>query len=282
MTKKITVPDFKRYKEEGKHFSQVTVYDCTMARLVDESDVQCILVGDSLGNVIYGYGGTVPVTMEQMILATQAVVAGAPHTFIVGDMPFGSYNESNEQAIRNATRLMKEGGCDCVKMEGGADMAPRVEAVVKAGIPVYGHIGLTPQTAAATGGLKVKGKNLEDAKKIYNDILAIEKAGAFACIVECVPAAVCKRLNEAVGIPILGGGYGTSSTGNGLNFYDMFGIFGEFTPKFAKRYADLHKVFVDGLNALHNDIVTEAYPSRENSYNAVVEGFDEYVDSLRK
>ncbi len=282
MAKKITVPDFRRYKEEGRHYTQVTVYDYTMAKIVNESKIESILVGDSIGNVIYGYETTTPVTMEQMILAVQAVVAGAPDTFIVGDMPFGSYNVSDEQAIMNATRLIKEGGCDCVKMEGGRDTAPRIAAVVNAGIPVMGHIGLTPQTAAATGGLRVKGKNLEDAKRLYEDIQLLEEAGAFACVVECVPVGVCKRMNEAVKIPVFGGGCGSGATGNGLNFYDMFGIFGEFTPKFAKKYAELRQVFIDGLNAFHEDVITEAYPTRENSYNTVVEGFDEYVDDLKK
>lgn len=280
--KKITVPDFKRLKEEGKHFTQVTCYDYTIASMVNESDIESILVGDSLGNVVYGYNSTIPVTLEQMILATQAVVAGAPDTFIVGDMPFGTYNVSDEQAVINATRLFKETGCDCVKMEGGADFAPRIRAVVNAGIPVMGHIGLTPQTAAATGGLKVKGKNLEDAKRILNDVIEIEKAGAFACVVECVPVGVCKRMNEMVDIPLFGGGCGTGSTGSGMNFYDMFGMFGDFTPKFVKKYAELRKVFVDGLNAFHRDVDSEAYPTKENSYNTVVEGFDEYVDSLKK
>lgn len=282
MAKKITVPDFKRIKEEGKHYTQVTCYDYTMAGMVNESSIESILVGDSIGNIVYGYKSTTPVTLEQMILATQAVVAGAPDTFIVGDMPFGTYNASDEQAVMNATRLFKEGGCDCVKMEGGAEFASRIRAVVNAGIPVMGHIGLTPQTASASGGLKVKGKSLEDAKKLLNDIIALEKAGIFACVVECVPVGVCKRMNEAVSIPVFGGGCGSGATGNGLNFYDMFGMFGDFTPKFVKKYAELRKVFIDGLNAFHDDVCSEAYPQKEHSYNTEVEGFDEYCDSFLK
>lgn len=281
MAKKITVPEFKQYKKEGRRYTQVTCYDYTIAKMVNESKIQSILVGDSIGNIIYGYGGTTPVTLEQMILATQAVVAGAPDTFIVGDLPFGTYNVSNEQAVESANRLMKEGGCDCVKLEGGADFAPRVEAIVKAGISVMGHIGLTPQTAAASGGLRVKGKNLEDAKKLFNDIKVLEAAGIFACVVECVPVGVCKRMNVAVSIPVFGGGYGTGATGNGLNFYDMFGMFSEFKPKFVKQYASLRSVFIDGLNAFYDDVISGAYPTVETSYNAMVEGFDEYVDSLK-
>lgn len=271
--KKITIPDFALCKEQNRRFVMITCYDYTIASLVEQSPIEMILAGDSVGNMVYGYDGTVPVTMDQMVYTIQAVVKGAPTTFIVGDLPFGSYNKSCEQAIESATRLMKEGGCDCVKLEGGLEMADKIEAIVKAGIPVMGHIGLTPQTAAVMGGMKIQGKSAAAAQKLIFDIKAIEKAGAFCCIVECVPLAVGEAMCDAVNIPVLSGGPCMKALGQGQNFYDMMGFMGTFVPKFARHYAELQQTVLDALAAFHKDCIDENYPAPENCYNIKVPGY---------
>ncbi len=271
--KKITVPEFLEAKENNRRFVMITCYDYTIASLVEKSPIEMILVGDSVGNMVYGYNGTVPVTMEQMVLAVKAVTTGAPTTFVVGDLPFGSYNISCEQAVSNANRLIKEGGCDCVKLEGGAEMADKIAAIVRAGIPVMGHIGLTPQTASAMGGLRVQGKTSAIADKLMEDIKAIEKAGAFCCVVECVPKCVGEAICDAVRIPILSGGPCQKALGQGQNFYDMLGFAGKFVPKFARHYAELQQVILDAMAAFHQDCMDGTYPSEENCYDVEVPGY---------
>ncbi len=273
MAKKMTISDFKRYKQENRRYTMITVYDHITAVIVNESKIESILVGDSIGNIVFGLNSTTPVTLDQMIPAVQAVVKGAPDTFIVGDLPFGSYNISCEQAIESANRLMKEGGCDCVKLEGGIEMADKISAIVKSGTPVMGHIGLTPQTASSFGGMKVQGRTPETANKLIEDIKSIEKAGAFACLVECVPVSVGKAMNEAVEIPIFSGGAGPDGNGYGQNFYDMFGMFKTFSPKFVKKYLDLYEPMLHALNDFHEDVINGVYPSPEQSYNIDVNGF---------
>lgn len=271
--KKITVPDFLAAKENDRHFVMMTCYDYTIASLVEQSPIEMILVGDSVGNMVYGYNGTVPVTMDEMVFAVKAVTKGAPTTFVVGDLPFGSYNQSCEQAIANATRLMKEGGCDCVKLEGGAEMADKIAAIVRAGIPVMGHIGLTPQTASAMGGMKVQGKNSAVADKLVEDIKAIEAAGAFCCVVECVPKVVGEAMCDAVNIPVLSGGPCKKALGQGQNFYDMLGFAGKFVPKFARHYAELQQVILGAMSNFHQDCMTGVYPADENCYDIEVPGY---------
>ena len=271
--RKIRVPDFADMKEKNRKFTMITCYDYTIASLVDQSAVEMILVGDSVGNMVYGYNGTIPVTLEQMIYAVQGVVRGAPHTFIVGDLPFGTYNQSCEQAIASATRLMKEGGCDCVKLEGGAEQADKIEAIVRAGIPVMGHIGLTPQTVSSMGGMRVQGKSEEAAEKLLTDIRAIEQAGAFCCVVECVPRIVGEAMCDAVNIPVLSGGPCQKALCQGQNFYDMMGFTGTFVPKFARHYAEIQQTILDALNAFHQDVCEGNYPAPENCYDIKVEGF---------
>lgn len=271
--KKITVPDFLAAKENNRRFVMITCYDYTVASLVEQSPIEMILVGDSVGNMVYGYNGTVPVTMDQMVFATQAVTRGAPTTFVVGDLPFGSYNESCEQAVHNANRLMKEGGCDCVKLEGGAEMADKIAAIVKSGTPVMGHIGLTPQTTSAMGGLRVQGKSTAIADKLIEDIKAIEAAGAFCCVVECVPKCVGEAICAAVNIPVLSGGPCQSALGQGQNFYDMLGFAGKFVPKFARHYAELQQTILDALENFHRDCMDGVYPAPENCYDVEVSGY---------
>ncbi len=274
MTKKFTVSDFKKVREEGRRFSMITCYDYTIASLVDRSTVDGILVGDSIGNVVYGYRGTNPVTMDQMVLATQAVVKGAPHTLVMGDMPFGSYNTSREEAVENANRLMKEGGCDLVKLEGGVEVADKIEAIVKAGIPVMGHIGVTPQTAASLGGMRIQGKTLDTAKKLLDDIRAIEAAGACSCGIECVPNCVGELLEAAVTIPVFSAGAGPKAQGFGFNFFDLTGFFQDFKPKFCRKYADVGVEIVEAMNRFHADIISGAFPGPQDALDVDIPGLE--------
>lgn len=269
--KKMTILDFKKYKEEGRKFSFVTAYDYTTATIVDESDNEIILVGDSLGMIMLGYDSTVPVTMEDMIHHIKPVVKGAPNTFIIGDMPFGSYNESIEQAIHNATRLTKETNCDCVKLEGGAAVVDTVRAIVKAGVNVMGHIGLTPQTASSVGGFKVQGGTPESAMQLIKDAQALEAAGAFAIVLECVPVGVGKAVSEAVKVPILGIGAGPHVDCQVLVTQDLLGMYGDFKPKFVKQFANIREQMVAGLNKFHEESLSGEFPTPEYSFNKAVE-----------
>lgn len=269
--KKMTISDFKRFKQEGRKFSFVTAYDYTTASIIDDSDVEVILVGDSLGMIMLGYKGTESVTMDDMIHHTKPVVKGAPNSWIIGDMPFGSYNVSDEDAVRNANRMIKETNCDCIKLEGGIEMATRIEAIVKAGINVMGHIGLTPQTASSLGGFKVQGGTPESAKKLIEDAMVLEKAGCFSIVLECVPSVVAKAVTEAVSIPILGIGAGPHVDCQVLVTQDMLGMYGDFKPKFVKKYANVRKVMVDGLNEFHKETLEGQFPTPEYSFNKSVD-----------
>ena len=272
--KKMTIPDFKRFKEEGRKFTLVTAYDYTTASIVDESEIEIILVGDSLGMIMLGYKETVPVTIEDMIHHIKPVVRGAPNTFVAGDMPFGSYEISIEKAVENAIRIYKEGGCDCVKLEGGAEYADTVRAIVKAGVPVMGHIGLTPQTAGSLGGFKVQGGTPEGARKLLNDAKKLEEAGAFSIVVECVPSGVAKALTESVSIPILGIGAGPYVDCQVLVTQDLLGMYGDFKPKFVKRYANIRRQMIEALNEFHRESLSGEFPSEEYSFNKEDEGFE--------
>ena len=269
--KKMTISDFKKFKQEGKKFSYVTAYDYTMASIVKDSEVEIILVGDSLGMVMLGYKGTESVTMDDMVHHIRPVVKGAPETWIVGDMPFGSYNVSDEEAVRNANRLIKETNCDCIKLEGGIEMVTRIEAIIKAGINVMGHIGLTPQTASVLGGFKVQGGTPESAKKLIEDAIVLEKAGCFAIVLECVPSVVGKAVSEAVSIPVMGIGAGPHVDCQVLITQDMLGMYGDFKPKFVKQYAQVRNIMVDALNEFHRETIEEKFPTPEFSFNKEVD-----------
>ncbi len=271
---KMTVLDFKKFKEEGRKFTYTTAYDYTTASIVNDSDTEVILVGDSLGMIMLGYAGTTAVTMEDMIHHIIPVVKGAPESFIVGDMPFGSYHESHEQAIHNAVRLYKETGCDCIKLEGGAEMKDTIAAIVRAGIPVMGHIGLTPQTAGSLGGFKVQGGTPEKARKLIEDAKTLEAAGAFSIVLECIPKGVAKAVTEAVKIPILGIGAGPYVDCQVLLTHDLLDMYSEFKPKFVKQYAHIRKAMVAGLNQFHVETLNGDFPTDEYCYNAVVEGYE--------
>ena len=269
--KKMTILDFKKFKEEGRKFAYVTAYDYTTASIVNDSDVEVILVGDSLAMIMLGYKTTVGVTLDDMIHHIRPVVKGAPDTFVVGDMPFGSYQESPEQAIRSACRILMETNCDCVKLEGGAKMAPTIRRMVDAGIPVMGHIGMTPQSATSFGGFKVQGGTPEAAKQLILDAKALEEAGAFSIVLECVPSVVAKAVTEAVSIPILGIGAGPYVDCQVLVTQDLLDMYGDFKPKFVKHFAHIREEMVKGLNLFHAETLSGAFPSPEYSFNKQVE-----------
>ena len=264
--KKITIPQLKEMKQAGKKIKMVTAYDYSLASVIDQSPIECILVGDSLGMVVLGYDSTVSVTMEDMLHHIKPVVKGAPNTLIVADMPFGSYNVSISEAIANANRLMKEGGADCVKLEGGATVIETVRAIVNAGIPVMAHIGLTPQTVSQLGGFKVQGKDADAAQKLLADGQRLEEAGAFAIVVECVPAPVAKLLTEKLSIPVIGIGAGPDCDGQVLVAQDMLGMFDRFVPKFVKQYANLNGIIVDALKRYATEVDGNVFPGVEHSF----------------
>ena len=269
--KKMTVLDFKKFKEEGRKFAYVTAYDYTTASIVNESDVEVILVGDSLAMIMLGYNTTVGVTLDDMIHHIRPVVKGAPDTFVVGDMPFGSYQESPEQAIHSACRILMETNCDCVKLEGGAKMAPTIRRMVDVGIPVMGHIGMTPQSATSFGGFKVQGGTPEGARQLILDAKALEEAGAFSIVLECVPSVVAKAVTEAVSIPVLGIGAGPYVDCQVLVTQDLLDMYGDFKPKFVKHFAHIREEMVKGLNLFHEETLSGAFPSPEYSFNKQVE-----------
>lgn len=269
--KKMTVMDFKKYKEEGRKFTYVTAYDYTMASIVNDSDVEIILVGDSLGMCMLGYSTTVGVTLDDMIHHIRPVVKGAPDKFIVGDMPFGSYQESPEQAIRSASRILMETNCDCVKLEGGAVMAPTIKRMTDVGIPVMGHIGLTPQSATSLGGFKVQGGTPETALKLIQDAKKLEEAGVFSIVLECVPSCVGKAVSEAVSVPILGIGAGPDVDCQVLLTHDLLDMYGDFKPKFVKHFAHIRGEMVKGLNTFHEEALSGQFPTPEYCYNKQVE-----------
>ena len=268
---KVTIHKLQKMKEIGEKISMTTAYDYPTAYFVNKAGVEIILVGDSLAMTVLGHDSTVPVTMEEMIHHIRPVVKGAPNPLIVGDMPFGSYNVSREQAITNANRLMKEGGCDVIKLEGGKEVAEIVKAIVDAGIPVMGHIGLTPQTVSKLGGFKVQGKSAEAAQALLEDAIALEKAGAWGLIIECVPEEVGKLITQKVSIPTIGIGGGRYCDGQVLVFHDMFGLFEKFLPKFVKQYANLGQEIVKGLEQFKAEVKEGKFPEDAHVFGGVKE-----------
>lgn len=268
---KVTTQKLKQMKEKNEKITMTTAYDYPTAYFVDKAGIDIILVGDSLAMTVLGFNSTVPVTMEEMLHHIRPVVKGAPNPLIVGDMPFGSYNISREQAILNATRMMKEGGCDVIKLEGGKEVAETVKAIVDAGIPVMGHIGLTPQTVSKLGGFKVQGKSTEAAQLLLEDALALEKAGAWGLVIECVPEEVGRLITQKVSIPTIGIGGGRYCDGQVLVFHDMFGLFEKFLPKFVKQYANLGAEIVKGLEQFKADVKEGNFPEEAHTFGGVSE-----------
>ena len=260
-----TIPDFEKMKQVGEKISMLTAYDYPSAQFVEEAGVDMILVGDSLGMVVLGYDSTVQVTMEEMLHHTKAVRRGAPQTFVVTDMPFLSY-ATVDLAIMNAGRLVKEGGADAVKLEGGAEIVPIVQILTRAGIPVVGHIGLTPQTANQLGGFKVQGRDLDSAKQLLKDGQALEQAGAFLLVLEAIPRQVAGQISTGLKIPTIGIGAGLDCDGQVLVFHDILGLFKRFKPKFVKQYAELRSDCVQAIQEYHKEVKSGLFPSEEYTF----------------
>ncbi len=263
---KNTVSTFKNKKAKGEKISMLTAYDYSTAKLIDESGINGILVGDSLGMVVLGYDDTLPVTMEDMIHHTKAVSRGAKNALVVGDMPFMSYQVSVEEAVYNAGRLIKEGGCQAVKLEGGATVCNQIRAITNASIPVMAHIGLTPQSVNAFGGFKVQGKNEEDAKRLIEEAKAVEEAGAFAVVLECVPEKLAEIITNSITIPTIGIGAGRKCDGQILVYQDMLGMFSNFTPKFVKRFANVGEIMTEAFKQYIAEINDGKFPSDEHTF----------------
>lgn len=276
--KKVTVLDVKQAKKDGRKLVMVTAYDYPFGLMADEAGVDIVLIGDSLGMVVMGLEGTVEVTMAHMIHHIRAVVRGCKRPLVVGDMPFMSYNTSIRDAIINAGRLMKEGGCAVVKLEGGVDFASTVEAMVKAGIPVQGHIGLTPQTASALGGFKMQGKDARAAMRIIDDAKALEDAGVFSMILEAVPAPLGKLVAKSVSVPVIGIGAGVDVDGQVLVTHDMIGLFDKFVPKFVKQYTKIRPTIINALKAYKDEVVEASFPGPEHSFKMS----DKALEQLKK
>lgn len=268
---KNTVFTFREQKAKGEKISMLTAYDYSTAKLMDEAGINGILVGDSLGMVVLGYEDTLPVTMEDMIHHTVAVCRGAKNTLVVGDMPFMSYQVSVEEAVYNAGRLMKEGRCQAVKLEGAASVCPQIRAITNASIPVMAHIGLTPQSINAFGGFKVQGKSEEAAKKLLEDAKAVEEAGAFAVVLECVPAKLAELISKSISIPTIGIGAGAGCDGQILVYQDMLGLFSDFTPKFVKKYANVGEMMTQAFRDYIADVQEGSFPAPEHTF-AISEG----------
>jgi 3-methyl-2-oxobutanoate hydroxymethyltransferase len=265
---------------KGEMLTMLTCYDYPTACFMEEAGVDILLVGDSLGMTILGYDTTLPVTMDIMIPHAQAVRRGSPSAWLVGDMPYMTYQPSVETAIRNAGRFMAEAACDSIKLEGGAIVADRVEAIASMGIPVMGHLGLTPQSATALGGFRVQGRSAVQAKQIIDDAKALEDAGAFAILLEMVPARVCKIIQERATIPIISLGSGPDADGQLLIFHDMFGLYPKFTPKMARVYGDAGKVILDGITQYVDDVTTRDFPQRENWFTMRNSAYKALLESL--
>jgi 3-methyl-2-oxobutanoate hydroxymethyltransferase len=281
-TKKTSILDIQQAKSEGRKLVMVTAYDYPFGLLAEQAEVDMVLVGDSLGMVVMGLEGTVAVTMEDMIHHIKAVVRGCKSPLIIGDMPFGSYNTSFRDAIHNANRLMKEGGCDAIKLEGGLNFAPCIEAIVKAGIPVQGHIGLTPQTASALGGFKMQGKDTATAKKVIDDARSLESAGVFSIVLEAVPAPLGKFVAEAVAVPIIGIGAGSDVDGQVLVTYDMIGLFDRFVPKFVKQYAQTRTIILDAIKTYKQEVKEKVFPGPQHAFKMPEETLAQLKEMIEK
>lgn len=263
---KNTVTTFKDAKKQSKKLTMLTAYDYSTAKLFDEAGVDSMLVGDSLGMTMLGYDSTLPVTMEDMIHHTKAVVRGAKNALVVGDMPYMSYHLSVQQAVENAGRFIKEAGAQAVKLEGGAAFCPEIEAMTRDSIPVVGHLGLTPQSINAFGGFKVQGKSEEAARKIIEDAQALEAAGAFAIVLECVPAKLAEIITAKVAVPTIGIGAGAGCDGQVLVYQDMLGMYDNFTPKFVRKFAEVGAMMKQGVQEYCAAVQDSSFPAAEHTF----------------
>ncbi|MBI5582363.1 MAG: 3-methyl-2-oxobutanoate hydroxymethyltransferase [Deltaproteobacteria bacterium] len=274
MAQKKMIQDFSERKQKNEKITFVTAYDFPTAQFAETAGLDMILVGDSLGMCVYGYSGTIPVTMEQMIVHAEAVRRGAPRTFVIGDMPFMSYQSSVEKAVENAGRFLKEAGCDAIKLEGGQRVVPQIRAIVEAGIVVMGHIGLTPQSSGQLGGHRAQGRTAEAARQVVEDALAVQAAGAHLILLEAVPPEVGRFITRKLAIPALSIGAGLDCDGQLLIVSDLIGQFQAFTPKFVKKYANVAEIIIQAFREYVREVKEGAFPAEEHCYR-MVEGEEE-------
>lgn len=264
--KRVSILDLQKKKEIGEPISMLTAYDFPSAQLVDAAEIDMILVGDSLGMVVLGYDSTVPVTMDEMLHHCRAVARGANRAFLVGDMPFMSYQAEITEAVRNAGRFLKEGNMDAVKLEGGREVTATITAIVDAGIPVQGHSGLTPQSIAKLGGYRVQGKTASAAAKLLDNALALQDAGCFSIVLEAVPEVVASRISARLDIPTIGIGAGAGCDGQVLVFHDVLGLYDMKLPRFVKQYATLRQTIIDAFNSYNSDVKSRQFPEEKHTY----------------
>lgn len=265
-SRKVTTQRLFEMKRSGRKIVALTAYDALMAKIFDETRIDLLLVGDSLGNVVQGHESTIPVTLEETIYHTKAVVRGAERAMVVADMPFMTYQVSSEEAFRNAGRVLKETGCQAVKLEGGARIVNSVKMMTEAGIPVMGHLGLTPQSIHQFGSYRARGTDPVESEKIFEDAHALEYAGAFAIVLEKIPATLAKKITESLKIPTIGIGAGRFCDGQVLVYTDMLGITVDFSPRFVRRYAQLNELIKNSVNQYADDVIASAFPTDEESY----------------
>ena len=277
MNKKVTIHDLHSMKERGQIIAMLTAYDYPTARLVDQSRVDMLLVGDTLGMVIHGMPNTLSVTMDMMVMHCQAVARGASHAYLVGDMPFLSYQVNTEEAVRNAGRLVAEGGMDAIKLEGGREMVPAIEAIQKAGIAVMGHIGLTPQSISKLDGFRTQGKTTAAAERLLDDARALEEAGCFSIVLEAVPDRLAGLISQELSIPTIGIGAGAECDGQVLVTHDVLGLYDKFTPKFVKQYANLTDIIKEALGDYVDEVREKQFPASEHVFTIEDEEWDSVV-----
>jgi 3-methyl-2-oxobutanoate hydroxymethyltransferase len=282
MANKVNILDLQNRKATGEVITMLTAYDYSSASLVDAAAIDMILVGDSLGMVVLGYDSTIPVTMDEMLHHCKAVARGAERAFLVGDMPFMSYQASVSEAVRNAGRFLKEGGMDSVKLEGGQEVCPAITAILEAGIPVLGHIGLTPQSQSKLGGYRVQGKTAAAAKRLLDDALALEAAGCFGVVLEAVPATVAQEISRRVRIPTIGIGAGAGCDGQVLVYHDLLGLYDRLQPRFVKEYADLRQTIIDAFVTYGEEVRKREFPTVEHSYGMIAEEKEAFLNSLEE
>jgi 3-methyl-2-oxobutanoate hydroxymethyltransferase len=277
---KLPLPELAAMKRDGRRIVMVTAYDFPSGKVASEAGVELVLVGDSAAMTVLGHESTVPVTVDEMLMLTRAAARGSTHPLVIADLPFMSYQVDDRDALITAGRFVKEGGADAVKMEGAGPTLGRIHAVTQAGIPVMGHLGLTPQTATALGGFKAQGRTAAAALELVDDALAIEAAGAFAVVLECVPAAVAQAVTERLAIPTIGIGAGAGCDGQVLVYHDLLGYGEPRAPRFVKRYADLHGAALEGVRRYAADVRSGAFPAVEHTYTMPAEELAAFEDAL--
>jgi len=282
MAKKKSVLDFYEMKKKGEKITFLTAYDFPTAQFAEDAGLDMLLVGDSLGMCVYGYKGTIPVVMDQMIYHADAVRRGAPNTFVIGDMPFMSYQSSLEKAVENAGRFLKEADCDAIKLEGGVRIAPQIKAIVEAGIVVMGHIGLTPQSSGQLGGHKAQGRTAETAKLVVEDALAVQEAGAQMILLEAIPPEVAKYITSNLDIPVLSIGAGPHCDGQLLIVSDTIGQFQAFTPKFVKKYCNVAEMVTDAMKEYAAEVRDGAFPADEHCYKMIAGEEEKFLTLIKK